>query len=197
MSDSERMIDPSDLELAPSEDEPELDPLDPEASMSRVDATDPPDLDEQRLETYAGDGGDLYGEPPTGDTDDPLVAIEEGVPYVPPSDRVLSDVRLEEAGPDLAGTAPTDAGELELDEAIQAAGEPATPRDGQLRSDVIAALRASGIAAGERLAVAVDGDTVTVRGTVESVDILDEVLGVVGDVPGVGEVVDEVRVTGL
>ena len=37
----------------------------------------------------------------------------------------------------------------------------------------------------------------TVSGEVESVDILDEILAVVGDVPGVGEVVDEVRVPGV
>lgn len=189
------MTDTDDRDLQPSEDEPELDPLNPETSMSRVDMEESAG-DEATLGTYAGDGGDLLREPVTGDTDDPLVAVEEGVPYVPPSDRVLSHVRSDEAGPDLAGTAPTDAGELELDDAVQIGGE-GDPRDGQLQSDVVSALRASEIAAGEHLRIAVDGDTVTVTGEVESVDILDEVLAIIGEVPGVEEVVDEVRVPGV
>ncbi|MFN2484488.1 MAG: BON domain-containing protein [Candidatus Limnocylindria bacterium] len=184
-----------DRVLGPSDDAPELDPLDPESGISRVEG---PDLagDEEAVTAYAGDGGDLLVEPATGDTNDPLVAIEEGVPYVPPSDRVLSNFRPDEAGPDVAGTAPSDAGELERDEAIQS-DVTDTPRDGQLQSDVVEALRASEIAAGERLAISVAGDVVAVRGEVESVDILDEVLAVVGDVPGVGEVVDAVRVAGV
>ncbi|MDQ3880271.1 MAG: BON domain-containing protein [Chloroflexota bacterium] len=186
-----------DRVLEPSEDEPEMDPLDPEAGMARIAAPALTDAvaEPETAVAYAGDGGDLIGEPPTGDTDDPLVAVEEGVPYVPPSDRVLSDVRADEAGPDLAGTAPDDAGELGRDEAIQS--DVADPRDGQLQSDVVEALRASDIASGERLAVSVAGDVVTLRGQVESVDILDEVLAIVGDVPGVGEVVDEVDVIGV
>jgi hypothetical protein len=35
------------------------------------------------------------------------------------------------------------------------------------------------------------------RGDVESIDILEELLGIVGEVPGVDEVVDEVRVAGI
>ena len=192
------VLDPDDPTLTSADDEPELDPLDPEVPMSQVRAIGQLGEDEGagNLGMYAGDGGDLLEEPPSGDTDDPLVAVEEGVPYVPPTDRVLSDVRFEDAGPDVAGTAPTDAEELGRDEAIQPE-EGATPRDGELQMDVVEALRASEIAAGERLSIRVDGDTVTVRGEVESVDILDEVLAIVGDVPGVGEVVDEVRVAGI
>ena len=191
------MNEPDDRTLRESEDEPELDPLDLEVPMSQVQGLG---MDDEQLSdesgAYAGDGGDLFREPPTGDTDDPLVAIEEGVPYVPPSDRVLSDVRADEGGPDVAGTAPTDAEELGREEAIQPeTGE--EPRDGELQMDVVEALRASEIAAGERLSVLVDGDIVTLRGEVESVDILDEILGIVGEVRGVGEVVDEVRVPGI
>ena len=194
------MTDPDDRMLRESEDEPELDPLDSEIPMSQVQglgldlAGD--DEDRATVTGYAGDGGDLFTEPPTGDTDDPLVAIEEGVPYVPPSDRVLSDVRVDEAGPDVAGTAPSDAEELGREESIQT-DDGSLPRDGELQMDVVEALRASEIAADERLSILVDGDTVTVRGEVESVDILDEILGIVGEVRGVGEVVDEVRVSGL
>jgi hypothetical protein len=184
-----------DRDLEPSVDEPELDPLDAEAGITRLEGTGLRS-EEEPLTSYAGDGGDLLVEPPTGDTDDPLVAIEEGVPYVPPTDRVLSDVRSDDAGPDVAGTAPSDAGELGRDESIQSELAD-TPRDGQLQSDVVEALRASEIAAGERLSVAVRGGVVTMSGEVESVDILDELLAIAGDVPGVVEVVDEVRVPGV
>ena len=187
-----------DRRLEPTEEEPELDPLDPEAGMTTIDTRNTGDDYEGRMDVYAGDGGDLLAEPPTGDTDDPLVAVEEGVPYVPPSDRVLSDVRLREGGPDLAGTSSSDAAELEREEMIQPPQEDGGfPRDGELLGDVLEALRSSEIVAGERLGIAVDGDTVIVRGEVESGDILDEILGSLGDVPGGGEGVDEVQVAGL
>ena len=99
------MTDTYDRDLQPSEDEPELDPLNPEESMSRIE-TEESAADEATLGVYAGDGGDLFAEPVTGDTDDPLVAVEEGVPYVPPSDRVLSDVRSDEADPTWPGRLP-------------------------------------------------------------------------------------------
>lgn len=165
--------------------------------------------------------GDLVQPPASGDTEDPLVAREEGVPYVPPSDRVLSDTRFTESGPDVAGTSPTDAGELEREDDIQAdpveIGPPGSevaldaagddvmagdveqrlPTDDELRADVVERLRASDVPAGDRLQVATVGRTVTLRGEVESIDILEELLGIVGDVPGVEDVVDEVKVEGI
>jgi hypothetical protein len=172
--------------------------------------------DEGRLPIPSEDSGDLVGAPPSGETDDPIVAREEGVPYVPPSDRVLSDSRLSESGPDVAGTDPTDAGELEREDNIQADPFDIAPSDGEegdetgvveieqqlptddeLRADVVERLRASDVPAGERLQVATVGSTVTLRGDVESIDILEELLGIVGEVPGVDEVVDEVRVAGI
>lgn len=176
----------------------------------------------ERLPLPSEDTGDLVEAPLSGETDDPLVASEEGVPYIPPSDPVLSRSRFTESGPDVAGTAPTDAGELEREDEIQLdqpdeieaapedeleseAGEPAgdvelirdLPTDDELAADVIEALRDSDVPAGDRLAIAAVGGRVTVRGSVESIDVLDELLGIVGDVPGVEEVVDEVAIEGL
>ena len=91
---------------------------------------------DDRLPLPSEDEGDLVNEPPTGMTDNYLVAQEEGVPYDPPSDRVMSDTRASEGGPDVAGIDPTDAGELERDDMIQ-------PPDGQrpthdeLQADVV------------------------------------------------------------
>lgn len=141
------------------------------------------------------DTGDLIDEPLSGVTDDYLVAREEGVPYIPPTDRVMSEARGAE-GVDYAGTDETDAGELERDDEIQP-GDGGLPRDDELRADVIEALRSSDVLAGDRIRIAVTGARVHVRGEVESVDVLDEILGIVGDVVGVEEVLDEVTVTGI
>lgn len=149
---------------------------------------------DDRLPLPSEDTGDLVEEPRRGVTDDYLVAREEGVPYEPPTDRVVSEARLGESGPDAAGTAPTDAGELEREDRVQVGGR-TLPRDGELAADVVERLRSSDVVAGDRLRIGATGSTVTVRGEVESVDILDEVLGMIGDVPGVEDVVDEVTVT--
>ena len=142
------------------------------------------------------DTGDLYDEPSGGVTDDYLVAREEGVPYIPPTDRVMSEARGAE-GVDFAGTDETDAGELERDDDIQPDGGGGLPRGDELKADVIEALRSSDVLAGDRIRIAVTGARVHVRGEVDSVDVLDEILGIVGDVVGVEEVLDEVNVAGI
>jgi BON domain len=153
------------------------------------------DDDLRRQPLPSEDTGDLLDEPSSGVTDDYLVAREEGLPYVPPVDRVLSEARGAE-GVDFAGTDDTDAGELEREDGIQT-GEGGLPRDDALQADVIEALRSSDVPAGDRIRIAVTGARVHVRGEVESVDVLDEILGLVGDVVGVEEVLDEVTVTGM
>ena len=142
------------------------------------------------------DGGDLVDEPPTGMTDNYLVAEEEGVPYDPPSDRVMSATRQDQGGPDVAGTDETDAGELEREDMIQPA-DTARPVDDELQADVVERLRASDVPAGDHLRVTVSGSRVMLAGEVESIDVLDEILGIVGEVPGVDEVVDEVEIAGV
>ena len=148
-----------------------------------------------RLPLPSEDSGDLVNEPPTGMTEDDHVATEEGVPWTPPTERVLSESRNAE-GVDVAGTDATDAGELERNDAVQP-DDGLRPRDDELRADVIEALRASDVPAGDRLRIAVTGSQVHVTGEVESVDVLDEILGIIGDVPGVDDVVDNVEVTGV
>ena len=109
---------------------------------------------------------------------------------------MISEARTSEGGADVAGTAGTDAGELEREDGIQPE-DGALPRDDELQADVIEALRSSDVIAGDRIRITVVGSVAHVRGEVESVDILDEVLGIVGDVVGVDDVVDEITVTGL
>ena len=129
------------------------------------------------------DEGDLAEDPPEGMTDDPIVATEEGLPWDPPLERI----EPEDSDP---------ADELEADDTIQAVHE--VPSGDRLRADVVEALRASDVVAGDHLLVAVGGgSTVVLSGRVESVDVLDEILGIVGDVPGVEDVVDEVEIEGV
>ena len=142
------------------------------------------------------DTGDLLDDPAGGVTDDYLVAREEGLPYVPPTDRVMSEARGAE-GVDYAGTDESDAGELEREGDLIQPEDGGLPRDDELQADVIEALRSSDVPAGERIRIAVTGARVHVRGEVESVDVLDEILGIVGDVVGVEEVLDEVSVSGI
>jgi len=144
------------------------------------------DQQDERLPLPSEDTGDLTDEPASGMTDDYLVAREEGVPYTPPTERVPGEA-----------DEPDDATELELDESIQGPDAEA-PRDDDLRALVIEALRASDVPAGDRLRVAVSGGSmVVVQGEVESVDVLNEILGIVRDVPGVTDVLDEVQVAGI
>ncbi len=151
---------------------------------------------DDRIPLPSEDSGDLVDEPAGGKTDDPLVATEEGVPYVPRTDRVISDARASESGADVAGTDPTDAGEHEREDMVQPPDQE-PPRDDELQADAVEALRSSNVPAGDRLRIAAAGSRIIVRGEVESVDVLNEVLGILGDVPGVDEVVDEVRVEGI
>ncbi len=162
--------------------------------------TDDPRPATERQPLPSEDTGDLAEPPASGMTDDPLVASEEGVPYDPPSDRVLTQARVAEGGADESGTAPSDAGELERVDAVQPAvaaddrGD--LPADDELLADVIEALRDSDLPAGERLRVAVVGREVRLAGEVESIDVLEELLALVGSVPGVEQVTDETRLAG-
>jgi hypothetical protein len=144
------------------------------------------DQEQERLPLPSEDTGDLVDEPASGMTDDYLVAREEGLPYAPPTERVPNEARASD----------TDADELERNDAIQLPDDE-MPRDDELRARVIEALRASEVPAGDRLRVAVSGSLVVVQGEVESIDVLDEIVGIVGDVPGVSDVLDEVEVAGI
>ncbi len=88
-------------------------------------------------------------------------------------------------------------GETEPGDDRLTADETARPTDDALLDRVLEVLRGSDVTAGERLRVRVEGRTVRVWGEVESVDALDELLGMIGDVPGVDEVIDEVEITGV
>ncbi len=127
-----------------------------------------------------------------------MVATEEGVPYAPPTERVLDRPGRATDQPGPAG-APHDA-----DEALEAMPHPARdevpepmPADEALLADAVTALRRSDVTAGDRVRLDAAGSTIIVRGTVESISVADEILGIVGQVPGVSDVVDELEVSAL
>ncbi len=137
----------------------------------------------ERMPLPSEDEGDLVEEPATGESDDPLVATQEGVPWVPPSERVMRPATISEEGADIAGAATSDEEELEFEE-----GE-----DEPLLVRALEALRSSDVTAGDRIQVDAAGSTIWVRGQVESIEVADEILGILGDLDGVTEVVDELE----
>jgi hypothetical protein len=150
----------------------------------------------ERMPLPSEDEGDLNDEPGEGESTDPLVATEEGVPYVPPTERVLGEARFDEGGSDVAGAPSSDEQELELEPAsgVEPGG---APRDEALLAEALTALRRSDLTAGDRVQVDAADHTIWVRGEIESVDIADEILGLLGELPGVDEVVDELEITGI
>ena len=138
---------------------------------------------DDRLPLPSEASGDLAEEPATGETDDYLVAQQEGVPWVPPTEGAIT-----ESG--------TDAEELERNDMVQP-DDQMPARDDELLADVIEALRVSDVVAGDRIRLSVNGSQVIVRGQVKSIEVSDEVLAIVGDVPGVTDVVDELAVSGI
>ena len=153
------------------------------------------EMRDDRLPLPSEDGGDLVEEPNAGMTDDPLVATEEGVPYDPPTERVIAQTG-EPGGPDVASTHPDAGEELDRVDTVQQPNA-SPPRDDELTADVLEALRASDVPAGDRIRILAEGSRVLVRGEVESLEVLDEILGLIDDVPGVDEVIDEVDVAGV
>src|SRR5437868_13971398 len=130
----------------------------------------------ERLPLPSEDEGDLLDEPGTGETDDPLVASQEGVPWVPPSDRVLRSGTSDEEGADLAGAPVSDEEELEADD-----GD-----DEPLRVRALEALRSSDVTAGDRIQVDAAGSTIWVRGRVAWPAAADAVAAFLGGWAAVG-----------
>ena len=69
--------------------------------------------------------------------------------------------------------------------------------DAALLDRSIAVLRRSELPAGNRIRLAARGQVVHVSGQVQSIDILDEILSLLGDVDGVEHVVDETTLGGV
>jgi hypothetical protein len=129
------------------------------------------------------------------ETDDPLVAIEDGFVYVPPSDPPVmpSDAP---GGIDVAAGIGTG----DLDEPFDDSHRRSENLDeGDFNARIRDALRSDGSTAelADRLVIAVVGSTVVIRGQVDEIDDGDAIAAVVETVPGVTEVRDETEVASL
>lgn len=149
--------------------------------------------DRDRMPLPSEDGGDRASEPPSGETEDYLVAEEEGVPYIAPTERVIGTPG-DDGSVESAAAPADDAEALEAEGAITGAD---AQRDDALLAEALAALRASDLPAGDRIRLGVSGTTIIVRGEVESIDVGEEILALVGEVPGVEDVIDELKVAGI
>ena len=120
------------------------------------------------------------GERRSGETTDPLIAIEEGETWVPPTDPpiVPSD---DPEGIAVPGSGDTDEAESDINARVREA----------LRADAAT----SGLA--DRLEIAVLGSTAIIRGQVDGIEDSDAILEVAGSVDGIDEVRDETEIAGL
>ena len=117
----------------------------------------------------------------SGETDDPLVAIEEGQVYVPPSDPPVIP-SADPGGAEIPGSIEDDeAGESDINARVRAA----------LEAD------AATSALADRLRIAVLGSTAIIRGVVDGIEDGDAIVEVVSGVDGIEDVRDETEFEGL
>lgn len=148
----------------------------------------------RRLPLPSEDTGDLLEDPPSGMTDNYLVASEEGLPYEPPETPV-PDAHFDEREDQDEGVILAETEGLEREDLLPAHDEARAQSEDLLR-DVLDAVRSAGEFDEEQLDITVVDDIVTVRGEVHSLEALDSLLQSIEAVPGVSEVVDEVYVVG-
>jgi hypothetical protein len=165
--------DPLEVEIA--ELQGDAAPLDQDAVLEPGDFEAPrePTLSEQAWGVAAS--ADLR----SGETDDPLVAIEEGQTYVPPSDPPV---------------VPSDD-----PEGVDAPAGGGADAEGEMNARIRGALRADAATTtlADRVSIAVVGATAIIRGRVDGIEDGDALVEVASRVDGIEEVRDETEVPGL
>jgi BON domain len=130
-----------------------------------------------------------------GETDDPYVASDEGLPYVPPMDPVIrpSD---DEGGIEVAAGPGESALDEPYDEDHRAEDLPAEEElTARVREALEADAATSELSSG--IAIATIGGVVVLRGVVDTIDDGDSLVEVASRVRGVRDVRDETEVAGL
>lgn len=181
--DQDSVLDPDEIEGRRTLTQTELDRLDPDPG---------PDRDDDGLDGFGGLAEDGLRD---GETDDPEVAAQEGMPWVPPIDPPVLGLSGSDDPVIVAGT-----GRSALDESYDE--EPAgalLSEEGDINERIREALRAD--SATSRLAdllfIGVAGSTAVIRGTVDDIDDGDAIVAVVERVPGIRDVRDETVFPGL
>jgi hypothetical protein len=156
-------------------------------TMTEIDRGAPPEDD--RDEATAGSlDGLAIDELRTGETDDPDVAAEEGLTYIPPMDPPFGPSN-EPDGIDFAAGSGVSA----MDEPYDASHHAdSVPDDLEMTARIREALRADAATApyADQLLVATIGTRAVIEGEVDDIDDSDAVLAVVDRVAGIDEIDD-------
>jgi hypothetical protein len=176
--DQDAVLEPGEFE-APRQ--PTLTELD------RGESSPEPELIGNETEIFDGLSLDELRE---GETDDPEVAAEEGLTYVPPSDPPFHTDPADPDGFEIAAGMAVDALAEPYD-----ADHPSSllPDELELTARIRDALRADAATTNlaDRLIIGTRGSTVVVRGIVDDIDDSDAIAEVIERVDGVDEVIDE------
>jgi hypothetical protein len=135
------------------------------------------------------------GELRDGETDDPLVAIEEGLTYVPPTDPPVVTADTPDGMEIAAGTGVEGSSEpIDADHRVHEDLD-----EGELNARVREAIRADAATTqyADRLQIAVVGSTAILRGTVDDLDDGDLLAAAIERVDEINEVRDETDVAAL
>jgi BON domain len=131
-----------------------------------------------------------------GETDDPNVASQEGLTYVPPIDPPVISAPDDPQGARIAAGFGVSADDEPYDRSHQSeliSGEDEMVE--RVRDALLADAATTGYA--DSLAIAARGRTVAVRGVVDDIDDSDDIVDVISRVAGVDEVIDEIEVRGV
>jgi len=176
-ADQDAVLDPDEMEGRRQPTRTELDQGDPMLALD--DTLDPADL--------AGLGTTGLRD---GETDDPGVASQEGIPWVPPTDPpFVPDREALDGIAVAAGVGPSaDADPYDDDhrDAESADGLDLTER---IRSAIRADAATSELV--DTVVIGTVGSRAIIRGTVQTIDDGDALVDVIGRVAGIEEVVDE------
>jgi hypothetical protein len=177
--DQDAVVEPDEIEMEAEYTETERDELMPEP------VADP----EETVEVL------MAREQRSGDTEDPNVAAEEGLTWVPPTDPPVVPVEGEEELEIAAGFGMT-ARDEPYDE-DHASG--LLSAEDELTARVREAIRADAATTqyADSILIASDGGVVVLRGVVDDIDDTDALAEVAASVVGVVEVRDELTVAGL
>ncbi len=130
-----------------------------------------------------------------GETDDPRIAAEEGLTYIPPTDPPIvpsDDLQDAEIASGFGMTSQSDPyDESHHDELLYAEDEFSARIRDALRADAQTADFA------DRIRIETEAGRVILRGTVDTIDDTDNAAAVAEEVEGVTEVIDRMRVRGL
>ena len=166
------------------------------------------DISYQMLERDRQENRDPFQEPTEQDFNEPvplvgsdvtsstMIAAEEGIPYVPPTDPVVRPSTDEQTIAVVGGFGTASDEEFPDRLATTALGD-APPGDEDLRDEVLQALRADAATTDLVIAVTVRNGRVFLRGEVPSLDDAESAEEVAGRVPGIREVIEELSVMAL